>query len=66
VSLSQAPPAVTRDALDAFERQSGLPDVSKFLIETGRVMVIDAVGRSGPGIAVEGREVSHAQQPAHT
>jgi len=38
------PPAVTREALDAFERQSGLPDVARFLIETGRVIVTPSRG----------------------
>jgi hypothetical protein len=34
------PPTVTRAALEAFEHQSGLPDVARFLIETRRVSVV--------------------------
>jgi hypothetical protein len=45
-SLPVHKPAVTRAALDAFEHQSGLQDVARFLIETGRVAVIDEPGRS--------------------
>jgi len=35
----QPPPTVTRAALEAYERQSCLPDVSRFLMETGRIVV---------------------------
>ncbi len=61
MSSAQVRPTVTRAALEAFENQSGLPDVSRFLVETGRVVLSDANGLPSPGVRVEGREVSHAQ-----
>jgi hypothetical protein len=33
------PIKVRRDVLEAYEKQSGLPDVARFLIDTGRVAV---------------------------
>lgn len=40
MSSEQSRPIVTRAALEAFEHQSGLPDVARFLEETGRVSIV--------------------------
>jgi len=48
MSSAKARPTVSRATLEAFESQSGLQDVSRFLIETGRVTVNDRA--SGPGM----------------
>lgn len=36
----QKPVVISRAVLEAYERQSGLEDVARFLVETGRVSVV--------------------------
>lgn len=57
MSISHNPPIIIRAALEAFEHQNGSPDISRFLVESGRVIVTDAAGQSRPVTAVEGRAV---------
>jgi hypothetical protein len=51
MSASQPPPIISRAALEAYERESGLTDVARFLVETRRVIVSDRA--SGPGTEMD-------------
>lgn len=50
MSALQTPLTVNQAVLDAFERNSGLPNIAKFLIESGAVIVV------APERAEQGRE----------
>ncbi len=53
-------PTISRAALEAYERQCGLPDVARYLEETGKVIVIDSNRASGPGAARDHDAPVHA------